>query len=395
MNNNDILKNYLRNMRKAGTLDESISGTDIACANRQQLEQWISDNTKFTVQQILDLHIDEEDDKDEEQYEGRGTPIQKEEQYETPHKAPAAPLANQHGDDDDAMAILEILKRRNNTPAIDRDALKAEIIDELERTIGLRPLHIVVENRTLNLPPREQICHKAFPSLLRALQAKQNIYLVGGAGTGKTTGAEHAAAALGLPFYFNGAIDTEYKLLGFTDAMGRVVSRPFREAFINGGVYLFDEVDASFPSALLAFNAALANGTCDFPDGCHKRHEDFYCIAAANTFGHGATSQFSGRSKLDGAFLDRFVTIEWNTDEALEQHLALANIENQLTGRKWISFVRDCRERATKAGLMVTISPRASIAGCKLLQAGFLWEEVAEMAVRKGLPNAQWEKISQ
>ena len=392
MNNNDILKNYLRNMRKAGTLDESISGTDIACANRQQLEQWISDNTKYTVQQILDLHIDEEDKDDELQYEGHGTPIQKEEQQEAP--APA-PLANMQGDDDDAMAILEILKRRNNAPAIDRDALKAEIIDELERTIGLQPLKIIIENRTLNLPPRESICHKAFPSLLRALQAKQNIYLVGGAGTGKTTGAEHAAAALGLPFYFNGAIDTEYKLLGFTDAMGRVVSRPFREAFINGGVYLFDEVDASFPSALLAFNAALANGTCDFPDGCHKRHEDFYCIAAANTFGHGATSQFSGRSKLDGAFLDRFVTIEWCIDEALEQHLALANIENQLAGRKWISFVRDCRERAAKAGLMVTISPRASIAGCKLLQAGFLWEEVAEMAVRKGLPATQWEKISQ
>src|SRR5690606_7558053 len=99
----------------------------------------------------------------------------------------------------------------------------------------------------------------------KMVAAGVNVWLAGPAGSGKTTAAEQVAKALKLKFYFNGAIDTEYKLSGFVDAHGRIVSTAFREAYTNGGVYLFDEVDASLPSATLAFNAALANGQCDFP----------------------------------------------------------------------------------------------------------------------------------
>jgi MoxR-like ATPase len=226
------------------------------------------------------------------------------------------------------------------------------------------------------------------------IEAGVNVWLTGPAGTGKTTAAEHVAKALGLPFMFNGAIESEHKLLGFTDAQGRIVSRPFREAFVNGGVYLFDEVDASLPSAVLAFNAALANGHCDFPDGNFKRHENFRCIAAANTWGAGATHDYVGRAKMDAAFVDRFVSLAWENDEALERTLALGFIADQQLGGKWVSFVQGVRAKVAKAGVKHVVSTRASINGAKLLHAGMTWDEVVAVAVRKGLPEGTWSQLS-
>ncbi len=173
--------------------------------------------------------------------------------------------------------------------------------------------------------------HKAFATLLRLFMAlspdDRNIWLAGPAGSGKTTAAKMVARAIfgtDESYEFNGAIDTEYKLSGFIDANGRIVSTAFRRVWENGGVYLFDECDASMPGALLAFNAALANGIAAFPDGPIARHPDAYVAAAANTWGFGGDANYVGRAKLDAAFLDRFLTVSWGYDEALERHIALA-----------------------------------------------------------------------
>ena len=172
--------------------------------------------------------------------------------------------------------------------------------------------------------------HRAFKALVMLSMAlgedDRNIWLAGPAGSGKTTAARKLADCLNMSdrFEFNGAIDTEYKLSGFVDAKGRVVSTAFRRIWENGGVYLFDECDASMAGALLAFNAALANGFAAFPDGTIKRHKDCYIVAAANTWGFGGDAEYIGRAKLDAAFLDRFVTLTWQYDEDLERKIALA-----------------------------------------------------------------------
>ena len=304
-------------------------------------------------------------------------------------KAPVVAAAPVAVSGDAAAQLGAALAALMPQQGIDAEAVRAIVREEA----GLQPIRV-----NITTPHKADIDagiqHRNFPALLTMIGAGCNVWLAGPAGTGKTTAAGAVAKALGLPFYFNGAIDSEHKLLGFTDAQGRIVSRPFRQAFQHGGVYLFDEVDASLPAALLAFNAALANGHCDFPDGMIERHKDFVCIAAANTFGHGATHDYVGRAKMDAAFVDRFVSLDWPTDEVLERHLALSNIEDQAKGSKWVTFVQQCRSKVATAGMKVVISPRASINGCRLLQAGMAWEEVAAACVRKGMSVEQFNSIS-
>jgi hypothetical protein len=117
-------------------------------------------------------------------------------------------------------------------------------------------------------------------------------------------------------------VSSEYKLTGFIDAQGRIVSTAFRKAFEFGGVFLFGETDASMPGALLAFNTALANGWMDFPDGVVQKHPDFRVVADANTFGTGADRLYVGRNQLDAASLDRYAVLDWPYDEALEAALS-------------------------------------------------------------------------
>ncbi len=265
-------------------------------------------------------------------------------------------------------AIMEEAQIEERAPAHGTDALRTALreiigdtldekrVTEIVRQIvkqeaGLAPVRVEVvtpAGKTFDCGTQ----HRQFSKLMTKLLAGRNVYLAGPAGTGKTTAARNAAEMLSktlgreIPFYFNGAIDSEHKLLGFTDAQGRVVSRPFRKAFTEGGVYLFDEVDASLAGALLAFNAALSNDTCDFPDGCLQKHPDFRCIAAANTWGFGATHDYVGRAKLDEAFRDRFVMLKWDTDEALERRIALNHIEDENLGSRWITHVQQCRANA-------------------------------------------------
>jgi cobaltochelatase CobS len=281
---------------------------------------------------------------------------------------------------------------------LDEKRVTAIVREVVKQEVGLAPTRIEVVTPA-GKSYEAGIQHKQFSRLMLMLQAGCNVYLAGAAGTGKTTAGREAANALSqlwereVKFYFNGAIDSEHKLIGFTDAQGRVVSRPFREAFTKGGLYLFDEVDASMPSALLAFNAALSNGHCDFPDGCFEAHPDFRCMAAANTWGFGATHDYVGRAKLDEAFRNRFAMLNWDTDETLERHLALRQINDQELGGRWVTHVQQCRANAARAGIRCVISPRASIGGCKLLQAGDTWQNAQESVIRMGMAEESWKQI--
>jgi cobaltochelatase CobS len=236
--------------------------------------------------------------------------------------------------------------------------------------------------------------HSRFPSLLKACNARLrdghrlNIWLAGPAGSGKTSAAGAVAKALSLPFYTNGALILGYQVTGFVDASGKYHTTAFREAWEKGGVYLWDEVDGSAPNAVIELNTALANGHMTFPDQPTPvaRHKDCVILAGANTFGRGATGEYSGRSKQDEAFLSRFVPMEWPIDEAFERQLC-ANVA-------WVSRVQAVRAKVKNNSIRNhMITPRATFYGEALIAAGFTPDQAAEMVLRQGAPDDVWQKI--
>jgi cobaltochelatase CobS len=162
---------------------------------------------------------------------------------------------------------------------------------------------------------RHKLSQAANPNLGRMLvNAKlgENTLLVGPAGSGKTTAAHQVAEALGLQFghlcLTAGASETW--LFGRQTPNG-FIEGDFSRIYREGGVFLADEMDAGDPNLLLAINTALDNGHLYNPISGQqmKRHESFIFIGAANTVGKGADGVYTGRNRLDGATLNRFVVI--------------------------------------------------------------------------------------
>lgn len=230
--------------------------------------------------------------------------------------------------------------------------------------------------------------HPRFSALLKAATSRMangyapNVWIAGPAGSGKTHGGHMLADSLGASFHLNGAISMPHELLGFIDAGGKYHGTPFRQAYEFGGVYMFDEVDGSDNAALLALNAALANGHCAFPDASVVRHKDCIILASANTWGLGATAEYVGRTKIDAAFMSRFpVRLAWDYDVALE----IAISGNATFARRVIA----ARERAKAAGLKVLIDPRASQAGAALIANGMSETEAADFTYLANLTTEQ------
>jgi MoxR-like ATPase len=227
--------------------------------------------------------------------------------------------------------------------------------------------------------------HAMLGDVLVAVSAGVWPFLVGPAGSGKTTLAQQVCTVLKRKFYMAARVTSEYKLTGFIDAQGHCVRTQFREAYEHGGGFLFDEVDASEPDALTAFNAALDNGVCDFPDGMVKRHKDFFAIAAGNTFGRGADRQYVGRNQLDAATLDRFCVFEVDYDE---------QFENTITPNgEWTAYVQRIRASIAREKVRHIVSPRASIAGAKLLAGGMARSKVEEACIWKGLDATTRQRV--
>lgn len=301
----------------------------------------------------------------------------------TPTPTPSGDLTAKEAKAAEAMAtLLETLGALGATgdaPSLD----EKRVVELIREHMPVTRLEIKIDGKDKVLP---ELHHKQMPTILLAAQTGTPVMMVGPAGSGKTTIAEQVAKALDLPFYFNGALSSEYKLTGFVaPGTGETVRTPFREAYEHGGVYLFDEIDGSMPDALLAFNAALSNGHADFPDGTVQMHKDFRCLAAANTYGRGADRVYVGRSQLDGASLDRFILIDLDYDEKLEK---------TLTGNDdWADYVQRVRAVIEKQSIRHIVSPRASIAGAKLLAAGLSRTDVENATVWKGLDKDSKRKI--
>lgn len=200
----------------------------------------------------------------------------------------------------------------------------------------------------------EGVIHSKFDTVLKFVQANEPVFLTGPAGSGKNVLCQQVAKAMGLDFYFSNAVTQEYKITGFTDAMGVFHESQFFKAFKNGGLFMLDEMDASIPEVLIILNAAIANRYFDFPApiGYVEAHPDFRVIAAGNTFGNGADYDYVGRNQLDAASLDRFAQVRIDYDERIEE--GCANGDADL-----LRFCRKFRNATKKAGIRTVVSYRA------------------------------------
>lgn len=260
------------------------------------------------------------------------------------------------------------------------------ISDTLDKLVKER---LLIQNPTLEikLPTGEThkvdgLKHKIFDRVLEDLSAHLNVYITGPAGTGKNHMCEQIAQALGVPFYIQGKISMghEHELTGFINAQGDYVESNLYKALKNkdGGVFFFDEFDASSPDAATQINCLLANGYYTFPNNEMVHMNDkFYVICAGNTVGTGADMIYTGRNVLDGATLDRFILEHMDYDENLENHLC--------PDRELKEFIYDIRRSAKKNNVNAIVGMRCLINSYKLLSLGRDKQTIVHSAILKGM----------
>lgn len=254
--------------------------------------------------------------------------------------------------------------------------LEDYIKEFVDKTYGKLPttISVVQGEKTKEV---EGLFHKNFEQIIQIVGQKIPLMLIGPAGSGKNHTLEQVAKALDLPFYFSNSITQEYKLTGFIDAGGKYHETEFYKAFTTGGLFFFDEIDASCAESLIIINAALANGYFDFPNGRVNAHENFRVVAAANTFGNGADMIYVGRNQLDGATLDRFATMEFDYDENIERTIC--------ADEELYRFIISVRNAIKKRRLRFVVSMRATINASKMLQAGIDKKTIVKSVITKSM----------
>jgi hypothetical protein len=168
--------------------------------------------------------------------------------------------------------------------------------------------------------------HSLFGYALILAECRQPIMLIGPAGTGKSHLAAQLADYLELKYgetpMSPGA--TRGDLLG-RHTIGGFISAEFVELYGGGGVFNFEEIDASDASMLIVLNNALAsNRLYNSASGeMVDRSENFVPVSTANTFGLGANREYTARERLDAATIDRwrmgriFIPLDNSVEESI------------------------------------------------------------------------------
>ena len=244
---------------------------------------------------------------------------------------------------------------------------------------------------------------KNYSILKTCVQNDIPVYITGPAGCGKSTDAEAVAMELKLGeqvklknkvsppeyFYPMNAIQQEFQIKGYMDALGNYNPTNFYKAFKFGGVLLLDELDASIPEVLVILNFAIANKKFEFPDnmGTTIAHKDFRVIASGNTKGIGNTLEYTGRYKLDAASLNRFVQLEYNYDKSIELKLANGN-------QKLLDLIYRLRRISETNNLNLIISYRQIMYITSLIKAGLSYTDAINTAILNSLEDEERQIIS-
>lgn len=216
-------------------------------------------------------------------------------------------------------------KRANHTPAE-----MAEAVEEALRThkIGLHHLDEALRKRLesapmvirYDLPPAKTAEFNApdipaFQQIVDDLVLGNNVFLVGGAGTGKTYLAENllAKAALGRKHVtINCSQWTSPTEIIGGQTMDGYVEGKLIEAWSKGMVLVLDELPKIDPNTAGLLNDALAKTRVpnavifNSRKESFKKHKDFAVIATGNIYPDKESHSYGANNKQDLSLLDRF-----------------------------------------------------------------------------------------
>jgi MoxR-like ATPase len=278
--------------------------------------------------------------------------------------------------DPEAVRMLVRDELDGATLTVDDSDVRPIVRDELTKAGIIRHEIVVKDQAGEQVLKIEGKPHRMLNKAVVLARCRKNILLIGPAGSGKTYLAEQVAQVLGLPFSFIScsAGMSEGQLLGRLVPTGEggkfeYLRSEFVRCYEEGGIFLFDELDAADSNTLLVLNTALANGQIAIPNRpgnpVARKHANFVCIAAANTFGTGADRQYVGRNQLDESTLDRFRIgqIEMDYEPELE---ALLCPDQELRQR-----LQAYRQKARDAKVRRVISMRFVRDAQDVKRAGF------------------------
>lgn len=290
-------------------------------------------------------------------------------------KAPKAPKS-----DDAASELADALAKVLAKGTVNPDDVREIVREEVARqSLGYRGVEIKDGDTVRKI---EGYVRKEFDRIIRYAKLRLPQMIIGPTGSGKSHIAGQVADAFGLSFSAVSCTAgvSEADLLGRllpTGEGGRFEfhDAPFLRAYEQGGVFLLDELDAADPNVLLVLDQALANGRMFVPQRFDnpevKRHPDFVCIAAANTWGTGASTQYTGRERLDEATLDRFRAARTFLDYDTA-------FEKQACDPEVLAWAYGVRQTIMATGMRRVMGTRFLLNASQIIAAGGTLDEVKE-----------------
>lgn len=258
--------------------------------------------------------------------------------------------------------------------------------------------HAVTEfiHKSPALKPRELfMTDLKWKYLVRSAMRGKNIMMVGPAGAGKTVAAKYLVQALDRPdFYFNlgGTQDPRSTLIGnthFNKDSGTYFSESLFVKAIQteNAIILLDEVSRAHPDAWNILMTALDVNQrylrLDEKDGSPTiKVAAGVCFIGTANIG----TEYTSTRVLDRALMDRFVTIEMDQLDDVEEYRLLQlkfPLANKTTLQAIAEISSMTRKEVKQANpkLTSTMSTRASVECAGLIYDGFTLAEAAEVSI--------------